>query len=196
MDSPSPSPGETAIVTTSSSASVRSFGASRSSLFWRPISRPHYRVRTVGRTNIPYTPEEIDFLVAYIFPRDTWYVFPASVFEKSKALYLRPGSKRSPLEQYREAWNLMGPVTVESAPSKAQQLLHRPLKTPPTLGREKSHEKGCATTPFIPQSVSARAWGGGVWWVGIDNAPYSRIRAGRLTGALKPPCTLRASLLP
>jgi hypothetical protein len=94
-------------------------------IFWRvqiksvlatATSRPHYRVRTVGRTNVPYTPEEIDFLVAYIFPKDTWYVFPASVFEKSKALYIRPGPKRSPLEQYREAWNLMGPVTVESAP--------------------------------------------------------------------------------
>jgi hypothetical protein len=78
--------------------------------------RPHYRVKTVSRTNIPYSREEIDFLVAYIFPKDTWYVFPASVFEKSKALYIRPGAKRSPLEQYREAWNLMGPVTVESAP--------------------------------------------------------------------------------
>lgn len=47
-------------------------------------SRPtaHYRVKTAGgnhRQGITlYSPNEIDFLVAYIFPEDTWYVFPGS----------------------------------------------------------------------------------------------------------------------
>src|SRR5437667_3486772 len=36
--------------------------------------RCHYRVRTVNTHKVPYTPEEIDFLRAYIFPGGTWYL--------------------------------------------------------------------------------------------------------------------------
>jgi hypothetical protein len=94
-------------------------------VFWRvqiksvlatAASRPHYRVRTTGKNKIPYTADEIDFLVAYIFPTDAWYVFPACVFENRKALHILAGSKRSSFEEYREAWKLMRPVTAETAP--------------------------------------------------------------------------------
>jgi len=82
----------------------------------------HYRIKTSGgltrRKHTPYTPDEIDFLAAYIFPEDIWYVFPATVIEKRKIICVVPGSKKSRFEQYQEAWKLMKPpvaqATVES----------------------------------------------------------------------------------
>jgi hypothetical protein len=47
-------------------------------------SRNHYRIRTHGggRCRLtPYSASEIDFLAAYIFPEDLWYLFPISVIE-------------------------------------------------------------------------------------------------------------------
>jgi len=81
--------------------------------------RAHYRVRTVGRTSIPHTADEIDFLVAYIFPEDTWYVFPVTIVENHTVLCIRPGSKRSRFEQYREAWKLMESAGVEPTAAAA-----------------------------------------------------------------------------
>ena len=75
---------------------------------WRTaIARPHYRVKTVNCLQLPYRADEIDFLVAYIFPEDAWYIFPVSVVENHQALFIYPKSKRSKFEQYREAWDLM-----------------------------------------------------------------------------------------
>ena len=78
-------------------------------------ARHHYRVQIATRTrNAPsasttYCATEIDFLVAYIFAEDLWYVFPAARIAGQKSACIRPGSKRSILEQYREAWGLMKP---------------------------------------------------------------------------------------
>ena len=69
--------------------------------------RPHYRVNTANWIKLPYSHEDIDFLVAYIFPEDAWYVFPATVVENHKSLCITPNSKYSKLEQFREAWKLM-----------------------------------------------------------------------------------------
>jgi hypothetical protein len=69
--------------------------------------RPHYCVNTANGLKRPYSPEDIDFLVAYIFPEDAWYVFPATVVENRKSLCIGPNSKRSKLEKFREAWKLM-----------------------------------------------------------------------------------------
>lgn len=80
-------------------------------------SRPYYRVKTSGghgQRHTSYSATEIDFLVAYIFQEDVWYVFPATVIENRKAVCLLPGSKRSRFEQYREAWKLMRPTVADS----------------------------------------------------------------------------------
>lgn len=82
-------------------------------LFWRvqvksvrakTRQRSYYRVNTANWIKLPYSPEDIDFLVTYIFPEDAWYVFPGTVFENRTNLFINPGSKRSKLEP---AWNLM-----------------------------------------------------------------------------------------
>ena len=70
--------------------------------------RRHYRIKLSGRTNQPYKADEIDFLVAYIFAEDIWYVFPVTIIENQTMLCISLGLKRSRLEPYREAWNLMG----------------------------------------------------------------------------------------
>ena len=94
--------------------------------FWRvqvksvlgtAVSRRHYRITTTGgnsdRGRTPYSRDEIDFLVAYIFPEDIWYVFPAHVIENHTCVCVAPGSKKSRLEQYREAWKLMNDTAAE-----------------------------------------------------------------------------------
>jgi len=91
------------------------------STFWRvqiksvlgkSPSRGYYRVQTAHSRQHTYTAKDIDFLVAYIFAEDIWYVLPAHVVENKKSLCLTAGSKRSSskrssIDQYREAWKLM-----------------------------------------------------------------------------------------
>ncbi len=70
-------------------------------------SRNHYRVQTADSRKHTYSAKDIDFLVAYIFAEDIWYVVPAHIVENKKSLCLSPGSKRSSVDHYREAWKLM-----------------------------------------------------------------------------------------
>ena len=88
------------------------------SVLARSRGRHDYRIKTSGGNRgrcSPYSAKEIDFLVAYIFPEDLWYVFPASLIERRSAVWVSPGSKRSKFEQYREAWKLMKPPSPVSA---------------------------------------------------------------------------------
>src|SRR5204863_8401004 len=80
-------------------------------------SRPHFVVQTKNDGGKAYSRDDIDFLVAYIFAEDLWYVFPAYVVEQKKSLCVRPGSKKSRLEEYRENWNLMRSSGVPTAPT-------------------------------------------------------------------------------
>lgn len=81
--------------------------------------RNHYCLKIVGHHGLPYSAQEIDFLVGYIFAEDIWYVLPAAAVEGRKALYFAPGSKRSQLEQYREAWKLMELPNTQAASAAA-----------------------------------------------------------------------------
>ncbi|MCU1269551.1 MAG: hypothetical protein JWN74_845 [Acidobacteriaceae bacterium] len=89
-------------------------------IFWRvqvksvittQPSRHSYRVKTTRGCNSTYSADEIDFLVAYVFPKDVWYVFPAVIIEGRDSVCVRPESKKCRLVQYREAWELMKPVS-------------------------------------------------------------------------------------
>ena len=97
--------------------------------------RTHYRFQTRGSTPTPYSPSDIDFLVGYVFPEDVWYVFPVQVVERSITVSVRPGFKKSRMEQYREAWHLMreqSPVIASdcSACAFVQVWLNGPGNTP------------------------------------------------------------------
>ena len=80
-------------------------------------TRTHYRIKTTGSRNTSYSAEEIDFLVTYIFSEDAWYVFPVALVENRKVFCISPGSKRSRLNQYREAWHLMRPAEPQITPA-------------------------------------------------------------------------------
>jgi hypothetical protein len=89
-------------------------------------SRRHFRVQTVSAPGKMYSRDDIDFLVAYIYAEDLWYVFPVHVFEQKKCLCVKPGSKKSRLEQYREKWDLMRsssalPMPAPTAPPSHQE---------------------------------------------------------------------------
>ena len=88
------------------------------SVLAKPSGRHDYRIKTSGGRRGScslYSANDIDFLVAYIFPKDLWYVFPASVIERRNCVWVSPGSKRSLFEKYREAWKLMKPAAPEVA---------------------------------------------------------------------------------
>ena len=85
-------------------------------MFWRVqvksvitarVSRHSYRVKTTRGGNGTYSTEEIDFLAAYVFRNDCWYIFPAAVVQGRDSVCVRPESKKCRLLQYREAWDLM-----------------------------------------------------------------------------------------
>jgi hypothetical protein len=72
--------------------------------------------RLEGRV-VPYRPGEIDFLAAYIFPEDTWYIVPLAAFLGRTSLFFRPRthlsaddhSRLGQYDPYREAWPLLRP---------------------------------------------------------------------------------------
>ena len=78
------------------------------------------------RTQDIYKAEEIDFLVAYIAPRDIWYVIPVKHIAASRVLLFYPsGCKRGGhFECYREAWYLMASGAAATAQSRILPLVH------------------------------------------------------------------------
>ena len=94
-------------------------------IFWRvqvksvittQPSKHSYRVKTTRGCNSTYSADEIDFLVAYVFPKDVWYVFPAEVIAGRDSVCVRPESKKCRLVQYREAWDLMKAPSASGVP--------------------------------------------------------------------------------
>ena len=61
-----------------------------------------------GHKNRRYTAEEIDFVAAYIIPKDIWFIFPIAVILKvHSSVILSPHMKVSKYGQYQEAWHLL-----------------------------------------------------------------------------------------
>jgi hypothetical protein len=89
------------------------------SVWGKSLARPHYRLTVSSGNGRPYYADEIDFLVAYIFPEDTWYVFPVAVIEGRKFIFVSPGHKRSRYEPYRDAWSLMGDTATAEPAAEA-----------------------------------------------------------------------------
>jgi len=78
----------------------------------------HYRVRAAG-WRARYTPDEIDFLIAYIVPEDLWYIVPVGALGSRDGLCFYPnGAGKGRLERYREAWCQMACPRDEGGPSQ------------------------------------------------------------------------------
>jgi len=54
-----------------------------------------------------YTPDQIDFIAAYVIPTDTWYILPIEATNAQPDILLTPHNERSKYEKYREAWHLL-----------------------------------------------------------------------------------------
>ena len=63
--------------------------------------------------SVPYNSNEVDFIIAYVEPFNTWYVIPVKVLLGRKMVYVYPTGKRRKnaglYESYREAWHLLRP---------------------------------------------------------------------------------------
>lgn len=62
--------------------------------------------RCANGVAIPYTSEEIDFMAAYVFPEDAWFVVPVKEFEKKTSIHVFPRERgeHGMYADYREAW--------------------------------------------------------------------------------------------
>ena len=63
-------------------------------------------------SNAVYKAREIDFLIAYVIPRNVWYVVPVAALRTNTFRVYPDGCRRgapyAPFEQYRAAWHLLG----------------------------------------------------------------------------------------
>ena len=68
-----------------------------------------YSFRMHGNSQKAYQADEIEVLVAYVVPKNAWYVFPVRALTDVPSLKLFPGSRksRSKYEKYREAWGIL-----------------------------------------------------------------------------------------
>lgn len=73
-----------------------------------------------GSKSKAYGPEEIDFLVIYIVPLDTWYIIPGNQLASLRFLRVYPPACRGGgrFEAFREAWHLMAPGADLPGPRK------------------------------------------------------------------------------
>jgi hypothetical protein len=55
----------------------------------------------------PYGANEIDFVAAYIIPKNLWYIVPAHEFEGQYHIHLSPHRENLKYARYREAWHLL-----------------------------------------------------------------------------------------
>jgi len=64
-----------------------------------------------GKTRVPYTSDDIDFIAAYIASLDVWYLIPVESLGKRKFIRLYPNGTKTQgaglFEHYREAWHLL-----------------------------------------------------------------------------------------
>jgi hypothetical protein len=82
-------------------------------LFWRVqvkstiCKRDNSYVCTICCNHIPYRPDEIDFIAAYVIPTDTWYIIPIKATHGQTDLVLSPHLEKSKYAKYKEAWHLL-----------------------------------------------------------------------------------------
>ncbi len=69
-----------------------------------------------------YTSDQIDFVAAYIIPKNIWYVFPMQAVSKTcRSVVLSPHLKISKYGPYQEAWHLLrGEPAAKPAPQPAE----------------------------------------------------------------------------
>ncbi|HKV77927.1 MAG TPA: group I intron-associated PD-(D/E)XK endonuclease [Candidatus Sulfotelmatobacter sp.] len=62
---------------------------------------------TVRGSDGPYEGDPFDFLAAYIFQEDMWYIIPAQLVVGQGSIALYPEHERAKYGPYKEAWQLL-----------------------------------------------------------------------------------------
>ena len=61
----------------------------------------------IAANGVPYRPDQIDFIAAFVIPADTWYILPIRAIPNQPEILLSPHRKNSKHHQYKEAWHLL-----------------------------------------------------------------------------------------
>ena len=115
-----------------------------------------YRVKNGGHSDAVYTPEETDFIAAYVTPLDLWYIVPIEAAGTRKSLRFYPhGARRRNgrivpskglLEKYKNAWCLL------DIPRR-----QRGKKDTPTHCRCKAIPIRCQVCPLLTKAKIAQS---------------------------------------
>lgn len=84
-----------------------------------------------------YKPGAFDFLVAFVVPKETWYILPAGEIRGMRSVTLCVPSGK--YEKYREAWELLREAVGEMAGTEESVTAESPVKE---LGRGEIHSGG------------------------------------------------------
>jgi hypothetical protein len=77
---------------------------------------------TVRGSEGPYQGDPFDYLAAYVFQEDMWYIIPAEMVVGQGSIALYPRLKRSKYGVYKEAWDrLRGPARVDRIEAYADE---------------------------------------------------------------------------
>jgi hypothetical protein len=61
----------------------------------------------VSSNGVPYAPNQLDFIAAYVIASDVWYIIPATATGTQKHILLSPNLRNSKYDKYKEAWHLL-----------------------------------------------------------------------------------------
>jgi hypothetical protein len=90
---------------------------------------------TVRGCDGPYEGDPFEYLAAYVFQEDLWYIIPAELVVGQGSIALYPKLKRAKYGPYKEAWHLlrMRPALVDSIQACAEYPLGDEAHEPVTL---------------------------------------------------------------
>src|SRR5277367_5362339 len=80
-----------------------------------------YSLNVMGPGRKKYEAGTVDFFAVFLIPRDEWYIIPYAAMGKRVTMHLTPGSKRSKLLRYREAWDLLRVVEIQAGGDPAYE---------------------------------------------------------------------------
>ena len=104
----------------------------------------------------PYRPGEVDFIVVYIPPEDTWYVVPVAAVSRRRttSFYPNVAHSRGALERYREAWELLTKQPCHPSLGAASSRRAQDLGEPP---RRRARRASLPATSHQPLATAERA---------------------------------------
>ena len=83
--------------------------------------------RHLGGKLVPYLPGQVDFIVVYLVPEDSWYILPMHVVDGKVMLWLHSRTHPKPgvYGKYLDAWPLLigAPPEAEIAPEASDSRL-------------------------------------------------------------------------